>query len=206
MKIGFQGSGRIVTLAASAFILGGVFLSAVPAETFAQGQGNGNVGSGGSGTSTGPGNRARIGSGNENQTQFRGGFGGTTDLQSFLSSGSTEEIAKSARETSTDNCEDIGAGSSLAERFSDKNMSRLVKANDALFGGQSPELTYSSLFMLASYQIELEKQDRDLAKAGEYLGLAANKELSAEEIETASQTLCVSVSQAEAEEIRKAMR
>lgn len=185
---------KSVKLLGAGLLAGVLAFAAAPGvdnQAVAQGQGSGSVGAGGQGTSTGPGGRARTGGGEQNQTR-RHGWDGTAE--STLFSSSIDDISGADWSMAgEDDCADVAEWATLGERFSPRNMGRLVRVHDALVGPEDPKLAYKTIFLLASFQAELLVPTPNYESAGDLIALAIGGPVDAGEIAAAASTLCASV-------------
>jgi len=91
-----------------------------------------------------------------------------------------------------DRCDDLGAKVSAAKRIAGRNLQRINEVHALVVKpGVAPETV--APFLLANFQEELEKGDRDLQLAGVYLGTAAGRPVTPALVQRAGALLCVGV-------------
>lgn len=104
-------------------------------------------------------------------------------------------------------CSGPGAdAASIKERFSEKNMQRLMRSTQTLVPGIAPQViatANSPLYKVAAYQLAMESSQPDLQRAGTLLGSIAQTELTPETIRQVHSYLCLIIPEALEAELRK---
>lgn len=96
-----------------------------------------------------------------------------------------------------DRCDDVGGKVSPAKRIAGRNLQRINEVHAMVVKpGVRPETV--APFLLANFQEELEKSDRDVQLAGVYLGTVAVQPVTPELVQKAGAMLCVDVDAREA--------
>jgi hypothetical protein len=93
-------------------------------------------------------------------------------------------------------CDDVaGRRMKSGERISGRNLARLKEINRFLWPGYEPAVGPSPIFILASFQEEIEKTAPDPVIAGTYLGLVSTRPIQPRTILEIASFLCASVTE-----------